>query len=241
MLRKRDLTPGVVNALVFATMAHNGQVRKGNGEPYIIHPLHVATDVARYNLGETMIKAALCHDVVEDTTFTEADCRAAVGDDATDVLMKVTKWWPDNTPADRKLANKAAYYAVICGCPNAINLKLIDRMNNMSDMRRDYALPTADDDLRGWVRDYYTKTLREFVPILASPHCTHETVFEDFAKEIIRLWFTVRDAYDVPDVRNLLSASKFIVPDDVDADLMSEDNGWEMRVSVKTLVWELEA
>lgn len=56
----------VDKALQFATDAHEGQVRKYTGEPYINHPVEVAKIVASVPHTTEMLCAALLHDVVED-------------------------------------------------------------------------------------------------------------------------------------------------------------------------------
>jgi len=59
-----------------AVRAHRKQRRK-SGEPYILHPIEVATICAsEIGLGPTAIVAALLHDVVEDTDVTLEDIRA---------------------------------------------------------------------------------------------------------------------------------------------------------------------
>ena len=55
----------VVAAYEFAEFHHRGQ-RRASGEPYITHPVAVATILARYGVDEDTIIGALCHDVVED-------------------------------------------------------------------------------------------------------------------------------------------------------------------------------
>jgi (p)ppGpp synthase/HD superfamily hydrolase len=56
-------------ALTYATAAHAavGQRRKYTNEPYIVHPIRVATTVAKFGGTDEMIAAAYLHDVVEDT------------------------------------------------------------------------------------------------------------------------------------------------------------------------------
>jgi len=58
--------PNIHEATEFATSWHEGQFRK-SGQPYIIHPILVASIVAHFGGDEEMIIAALLHDVVEDT------------------------------------------------------------------------------------------------------------------------------------------------------------------------------
>lgn len=55
-------------AEAFAEKAHDGQKRKGNGDPYIVHPLRVAEMVKPY-VSPAAVAAAYLHDVVEDTKY----------------------------------------------------------------------------------------------------------------------------------------------------------------------------
>ena len=54
---------------------HSGQYRK-SGDPYITHPLAVATILANLGMDTTTLVAALLHDTIEDTDYTlDADAR----------------------------------------------------------------------------------------------------------------------------------------------------------------------
>ncbi len=53
-------------ALELAKKAHAGQTRV-SGLPYVIHPILAASITAHISNDETMVQAALLHDVVEDT------------------------------------------------------------------------------------------------------------------------------------------------------------------------------
>lgn len=57
-------------ALVLAARAHEGQMRKGTGIPYISHPVAVSALVARNGGDEDQQIAALLHDVLEDAGAT---------------------------------------------------------------------------------------------------------------------------------------------------------------------------
>ena len=54
---------------------HRGQLRK-SGDPYITHPLAVATILAELGMDTTTLVAALLHDTVEDTGYTLEDLKA---------------------------------------------------------------------------------------------------------------------------------------------------------------------
>ena len=58
--------PIVDQALQVAYRAHAGQLRKGDGSPFILHPIMVATICVRYGTPDDVVAAALLHDVLED-------------------------------------------------------------------------------------------------------------------------------------------------------------------------------
>ena len=69
----------VDKAFYFACEAHKDQ-RRRSGEPYIYHPIEVATIAAHdIGLGRTSIICALLHDVVEDTKYTLDDIKEMFG------------------------------------------------------------------------------------------------------------------------------------------------------------------
>ncbi|MRJ02993.1 MAG: bifunctional (p)ppGpp synthetase/guanosine-3',5'-bis(diphosphate) 3'-pyrophosphohydrolase [Epsilonproteobacteria bacterium] len=80
----------ILEALEFAKEAHKGQFRK-SGEPYVVHPILVATLVAYIAKDETMVIAALLHDVVEDTDFGIEEIRERFGDDVAHLVGGLTK------------------------------------------------------------------------------------------------------------------------------------------------------
>ena len=78
-------------AFKFARDAHKG-IRRRSGEPYIMHPIAVATIVIQeIGLGSTSISAALLHDVVEDTDYTVEDIEAQFGKKIARIVDGLTK------------------------------------------------------------------------------------------------------------------------------------------------------
>ena len=63
-----------------AESAHEGQLRK-SGDPYITHPVAVATILAELGLTPPTLAAALLHDTVEDTSYTLEQLRRDFGDE----------------------------------------------------------------------------------------------------------------------------------------------------------------
>lgn len=81
----------ITRAFEFAREAHKG-ARRRSGEPYIMHPLAVASIVINeLGLGSTSICAALLHDVVEDTEYTREDIALNFGEKIASIVEGLTK------------------------------------------------------------------------------------------------------------------------------------------------------
>ncbi len=82
---------GVIErAYQVAERAHRGQQRK-SGDPYITHPVAVATILAELGMTPSTLAAALLHDTVEDTDYRLTDLRADFGDEIALLVDGVTK------------------------------------------------------------------------------------------------------------------------------------------------------
>src|SRR4051794_10424757 len=73
-----------------AEAKHEGQKRK-SGDPYITHPLAVATILAELGMDTTTLVAALLHDTVEDTGYSVEQLRADFGEEVAHLVDGVTK------------------------------------------------------------------------------------------------------------------------------------------------------
>ncbi len=78
------------HAIDYARNKHAGQKRK-SGEPYIIHPLHVAYTLIDWGMDIDTVLAGVLHDTVEDTSATLADIEAMFGRDVAFLVDGVTK------------------------------------------------------------------------------------------------------------------------------------------------------
>lgn len=78
------------HAIDMATAAHKGQKRK-SGEPYIIHPLAVASTLIGWEMDIDTVLAGILHDTVEDTDVTLDDIESAFGRDVAFLVDGVTK------------------------------------------------------------------------------------------------------------------------------------------------------
>ena len=82
--------PGIIDAYEFAADAHEGQ-RRMSGESYISHPVAVARILADLHLDAGTLKAALLHDVIEDTPTAKVDLAERFGADVALLVDGVSK------------------------------------------------------------------------------------------------------------------------------------------------------
>ena len=78
-------------ALKVAVAAHAGQVRKHDDTPYVTHPIMVARMLEYAGFSESIVAAALAHDVLEDTEVAEAQLRTQLGDEVVDIVVAVSE------------------------------------------------------------------------------------------------------------------------------------------------------
>lgn len=80
----------IERAYATAEKAHRGQMRK-SGEPYITHPVAVATILAEVGMTSPTLAAALLHDTVEDTDYRLEQLTADFGPAIAQLVDGVTK------------------------------------------------------------------------------------------------------------------------------------------------------
>ncbi|MFC4769695.1 RelA/SpoT family protein [Effusibacillus consociatus] len=126
----------VRRAYEFADNAHAGQQRR-SGEDYIIHPIAVAEILADLGLDAVTIAAALLHDVVEDTSVTEAQLVAEFGVEIRDLVDGVTKLGRLKylSKEEQQAENLRKMFLAMAKDIRVILIKLADRLHNMRTLR----------------------------------------------------------------------------------------------------------
>lgn len=112
--------------------AHKDQRRK-SGEPYIFHPIAVAKIVANeIGLGATSIAAALLHDVVEDSDYTEEDIKKIFGEKIANIVNGLTKISAMNQQnISIQSENYRKLLLTLSEDFRVILIKIADRLHNM--------------------------------------------------------------------------------------------------------------
>lgn len=126
----------IEKALLYATLAHAGQVRKNEPDkPRIVHPMGVATILKEYGADTNVISAGLLHDVVEDTNYTLEDIEKNFGQDIAHLVevaseLDKTKSWEerrkDKIQSAKKLNSREKLVIIA------------DKINNIEDIARSF-------------------------------------------------------------------------------------------------------
>ncbi|MCM1437112.1 MAG: HD domain-containing protein [Prevotella sp.] len=177
------------DAFELAREAHAPQVRK-TGEPYIFHPIAVATIAAEELMLDTNpVIAAFLHDVVEDTPYTNEDIQKRFGDDVAFLVRVVTKQKKDKYDYSKQVDNFRQMLNSVQYDIRALLVKLADRLHNMrtlSSMRPDKQMKIAGETdyfyapLANRLGFYNVKT--ELENLSLKFRCPHE--YDDLCRKI---------------------------------------------------------
>jgi len=124
----------IERAYEVAARLHARQKRL-SGDPYITHPLAVATILAELGMNHETICAALLHDTVEDTPYTLAELRREFGDDVATLVDGVTKL--DKVKYGEAAAAETVRKMIVAMSRDVrvLVIKLADRLHNMRTLR----------------------------------------------------------------------------------------------------------
>ncbi len=141
----------IKKAMHFAGDAHDGQVRKFQNVPYILHPISVAKLVEVYkkpNSTNLLRVLALLHDTVEDTEVSLSEISAEFNFKVATVVEELT----NDEEKIEKVGKTNYLQETLVGMSNsALYVKLCDRLDNVLDLkltpkhfRERYAQDTED-------------------------------------------------------------------------------------------------
>ncbi len=126
----------ITNAFQLAEEAHADQKRK-SGEPYIIHPVAVATILVETGMDTETVTAALLHDVVEDTDITLEEIQKKFGREVAYLVDGVTKLKkiPFSSKEQQQAENVRKMLLAVAKDVRVVIIKLADRIHNMRTLQ----------------------------------------------------------------------------------------------------------
>jgi GTP pyrophosphokinase len=122
----------LARAYEFSAASHKGQQR-ASGEPYLSHPLEVASLLVDFKMDVTTVTAGLLHDVLEDTKATKADLQREFGQEIADLVDGVTKIGKlaFSSREERQAENFRKMLVAMARDLRVLMIKLADRLHNM--------------------------------------------------------------------------------------------------------------
>lgn len=121
-------------AYEYAKEAHQDQKRL-SGEPYLVHPMATAYQLAELGLDQSTIIAALLHDIPEDTKFTLADIKKDFGQEITFLVKGVTSLGKlKYRGMDRYVENLRRMFVAMAKDIRVILIRICDRIHNLSTL-----------------------------------------------------------------------------------------------------------
>lgn len=131
-----ERSPLVGDAFAMARTAHAGQIRNGSGgRPYIEHPLTVAEQLASYEYADTVLAAALLHDVVEESPTEVEEIRERFGPAVAELVAALTDAEEIESYERRKDVHRAEVEAA---GSDALAIYAADKLANIRALRRVY-------------------------------------------------------------------------------------------------------
>ena len=116
----------------FSERSHRGQQR-ASGEPYLSHPLEVASLLVAFKMDVTTVTAGLLHDVLEDTTATKEQLEREFGKEIADLVDGVTKIGKlaFSSREERQAENFRKMLVAMARDLRVLMIKMADRLHNM--------------------------------------------------------------------------------------------------------------
>lgn len=125
------LLPGVMGAIYLIRNYHSGQTRKGDGFPYLEHPLEVGYKLWKHKFPVDVVAAGFCHDLLEDTKCTEDEIVKQCGRGVLSIVKAVSN---DEELSDKKDWEKKKEKYIKCveaGGEKAIAVCVMDKICNL--------------------------------------------------------------------------------------------------------------
>jgi GTP pyrophosphokinase len=125
----------ITKACLFAEKAHKGQLRK-SGDPYYNHVFSTGVNLATLKMDAETIAAGIMHDVLEDTSVTNAEMTAEFGEHITKLVEGVTKLGKLRySGTERHVESLRKFFVAMADDIRVVVIKLCDRLHNIQTLQ----------------------------------------------------------------------------------------------------------
>ena len=203
----KDSLDLIEKAYDYAQEKHKDQKRR-SGEPYFVHLLNVAYELAKLKVDPSTICAGLLHDVIEDCGVTKEEFISEFGEDIYNMVEAVTKISNLKFTDEKEYlaANHRKIFIAMAKDVRVILVKLVDRLHNMRTLEY---LPEAKQ------QRIAKETLEVYAPI------AHRLGIAEIKNELEDLSFYYLDNDKYHEIAKLVESKKSERDDQIA--LMMED------------------
>lgn len=128
-------------ALAFALKAHEGQIRKRDDIPFILHPCEAASIAATLTTDREILAAVLPHDTVEDTDTTIDEVRKELGDRVAELVSGETENQYEDLSRSESWKRRKEESLAHLKSTDDVGVKIMwlaDKLSNMRSFNRQY-------------------------------------------------------------------------------------------------------
>ena len=122
-------------AILFAAKAHQNEVRKGNGQSYIFHPVEVLSLVSLMSKDVEVLCAAVLHDTVEDTDVTIEEIKETFGSRVADLVSYESEDKRDNINKEQTWKERKREAIDLMAKSKDIGAKMVCLADKVSNLR----------------------------------------------------------------------------------------------------------
>lgn len=179
-------------AIIYATVLHQGKIRKFRNIPYILHPIEVAQILSTMTDDQEIITAGILHDIVEDTDGTLEEIKKRFGDRVAFLVSSESEnKYPEEDPGDTWKRRKEEALLVLRNSRD-IGVKMLwlaDKLSNIRSLSGMYSemgenvwngLHQNDPQLQCW----YYRSIAEIVELSLNK----TGAFKEYIKHVNFIW-----------------------------------------------------
>ena len=179
-------------AIIYATIMHQGKTRKLGDSPYILHPLEVAQILSTMTDDEDVITAGILHDIVEDTDGTLPEIEERFGERVAKLVSLETELkYPGQDPKETWKRRKEESILMLKNSQD-IGVKMLwlaDKLANIRSLAGSYSaqgekiwetLNQKDPERQHW----YYQSIGEILELSLNK----TGAFKEFVKHVNSIW-----------------------------------------------------